>query len=831
MSHAPIFRLVSALLIPFFIFNFHPAFAQISNHGLVWYFGFGGGLDFSVSPPAQLTNINVDSYEGVANYCDANGNMLLYTNGGGTLDNGINGPRTGFIWNRDQQPLYTMPLYEGGGYSSAQGAIILPDPGNTNRYYVFVVDDFGMHSPLDTNRGLSYYTVDMTLNAGLGGVTGGNVPVHKPAVEAITAVPMASGNGFWVIIIDADTKDWVVTPVTAAGVGQPFVQDRPQGTNAMVIKASPDGKWLCTNGNLYTFDAATGTIVWKEVVGTFTYSFTFSPNSRYLYAYATDLGLDPIVRFDLTAQNIGNSAINLPFPIVDSFHGLMQIGPDGNIYICEQLLEDFEDFTVSVSVIRCPDRENPTLEPRKYVYNSDPNTNSGLFTSLPNFADYIFASTSSITSDTVEVFACFPGDTVLTAPLGESYLWTPSGSTDSFFVVNDPGFYTVATLRDCKESRRTFHVMASSGPPTMDSTDVFRCSGATVSLQPAVMGSQYLWSTGETANTISVGSAGVYFVDIQLQCGVSRSYFFVEDLPVIQNTDSAYVYFCPDQFAVLDAGLPGAYLWDNGDTASIIIVEELGTYFVDITQGCSFTRRYFFVENNVLVIAPDTVVVDLCDGPVVLNAGEPALSYLWSNGSDTSSITVSIPGWYSVEVENECVMQITFFEVLGNSFTGPDSDTVRLEICPGDTLKIEVAIPGEGYQWNTGSTDQSILVQEEGRYSVEVERFCGNTETVFFVQYDTACCKPEVPTAFSPNGDNINEKFAPLFPGCRVTFVEFSVYSRWGSLIFQSIYGDEEWDGTVNGSPAPADVYIYQMRYQFEDGSEAVGAGEVTLLR
>jgi gliding motility-associated-like protein len=58
------------------------------------------------------------------------------------------------------------------------------------------------------------------------------------------------------------------------------------------------------------------------------------------------------------------------------------------------------------------------------------------------------------------------------------------------------------------------------------------------------------------------------------------------------------------------------------------------------------------------------------------------------------------------------------------------------------------------------------------------------------------------------------------------------VWSRWGEKIFDSqVDGSKTWDGTINGNPAPSDVYVYRMRVRLVDGKEDIKNGDVTLLR
>lgn len=107
------------------------------------------------------------------------------------------------------------------------------------------------------------------------------------------------------------------------------------GIATAVVKASPDGKFLCENGNIYNFDASTGSITYKVSVGLDFYCFSFSPLSRYLYGHS---GFE-VTRYDLYNDYIPKSVDTLPSPNLFSLPGHMQIGPDGNLYFIEQLEE------------------------------------------------------------------------------------------------------------------------------------------------------------------------------------------------------------------------------------------------------------------------------------------------------------------------------------------------------------------------------------------------------------------------------------------------------------------------------------------------------------
>ena len=69
-----------------------------------------------------------------------------------------------------------------------------------------------------------------------------------------------------------------------------------------------------------------------------------------------------------------------------------------------------------------------------------------------------------------------------------------------------------------------------------------------------------------------------------------------------------------------------------------------------------------------------------------------------------------------------------------------------------------------------------------------------------------------VPNAFSPNGDDINDGFAPIInvPAIADEY-EFMIFDRWGLRIFTSETIGEQWDGGINGEIVQQDVYVWKM--------------------
>lgn len=144
-----------------------------------------------------------------------------------------------------------------------------------------------------------------------------------------------------------------------------------------------------------------------------------------------------------------------------------------------------------------------------------------------------------------------------------------------------------------------------------------------------------------------------------------------------------------------------------------------------------------------------------------------------------------------------------------------------------------IYLSGSGdLEWSTGSQADSITVHDYGAYIVSLATPDTTVRDTFVVK-EIDCCNPVIPNAFTPNGDGVNDRFGVVLRYCEVEILEFTVYSRWGELVFQAQETTDRWDGTtLNGTEAPSDVYVFTTRYKIA-GEEAEKAekGDVTLLR
>ncbi|ACU61218.1 gliding motility-associated C-terminal domain-containing protein [Chitinophaga pinensis] len=184
------------------------------------------------------------------------------------------------------------------------------------------------------------------------------------------------------------------------------------------------------------------------------------------------------------------------------------------------------------------------------------------------------------------------------------------------------------------------------------------------------------------------------------------------------------VTICQGSIATLDAGIANdAYTirWSTGATTRTIDVSTAGTYYATVTNGiCSATDSVKLIVN----LPPPINIRDtaICQGEsVTLNAYVEGGSYVWSTGETTASITVNATGTYGVDVTvNGCSNHGEAVVLVG---TPPNIVlTDDTELCPNETVMLNVEPDGGSVLWNTGENTNSIVVSRPGDYTVTVTR-------------------------------------------------------------------------------------------------------------
>ncbi|MBA3901821.1 MAG: hypothetical protein H0X62_16735, partial [Bacteroidetes bacterium] len=254
--------------------------------------------------------------------------------------------------------------------------------------------------------------------------------------------------------------------------------------------------------------------------------------------------------------------------------------------------------------------------------------------------------------------------------------------------------------------------------------DVAICAGNTAILDAGAGFVSYLWNTGATTQTITVSTVGPYWVTVTDANGCGNNDTLIvtaNPLPMVNLGPD--VAICAGDNTVLDAGAGFvSYLWSTGATTQTISISSAGTYSVTVTDanGCENNDALIVSVNPLPIVnlGPD---VAICAGnSTVLDAGAGLVSYSWSTGAATQTITVSTAGTYSVTVTdaNGCenndalIVSVNPLPVVN---LGPD-----VAICAGNTAVLDAGAGFVSNSWNTGATTQTISVLAAGTYSATV---------------------------------------------------------------------------------------------------------------
>lgn len=318
---------------------------------------------------------------------------------------------------------------------------------------------------------------------------------------------------------------------------------------------------------------------------------------------------------------------------------------------------------------------------------------------------------------------------------GASYLWN-NGLTTQTISVSSAGNYsvTVTDANGCTGIGLSTVTVGGAGLVN-NATTAHACSGMTRILDAGNPGNHYLWSTGDTTQTIQVNTSGSYNVTVTDTdgCSITFTSNFLNNplpvpafssVPVCLNDSNIFL----NTSAVSSGGIV-SYAWDFGDgSASALqapshLFAANGTYNVTLTtttdSGC--------VENIVQQITVRPLLTVslankfICPGSqAVLDAGYPGYSYVWSTGETTQTISVDSAATYSVTVTdaNGCTgsSQSTLTVGGGTLINNPMS----ADACSGQQANLDAGNPGNHYLWSTGDTTQTIAVNAAGNYNVVV---------------------------------------------------------------------------------------------------------------
>jgi gliding motility-associated-like protein len=409
------------------------------------------------------------------------------------------------------------------------------------------------------------------------------------------------------------------------------------------------------------------------------------------------------------------------------------------------------------------------------------------------------------------------GETVtLSTSGGGTYLWS-DGQTTASITVNTPGTYTVEVTdpNGCTSTSApiTITLNNTTSPLVSAGGSVIICPPAGVTLQ-STPASSYLWSNGETTQSIVVSIPGVY--DVQVVdlngCDASSGTFLVSEL-IAQITTNGSSTICQGDAVVLSANTPyldptATFIWSfngtpiPGATSSTYSATQTGLYTVAVSNGiCNQVSAAVQLTVFEATITSTNNVTTICPGSTLTLTANTATSYQWLlNGANIAGATnqtydVTQAGTYAISTsDGTCTATSSNFVVTEivptvTSTGGPNT------LCPGSSLTLTSSV-GISYQWQLngtaidGAINQSYDVTQGGSYTVIVNDGVCTSNSVAFVVTEI------VPTITSAGGTN------QLCPGSTLTLSSSLGISYQWQLNGTNIAGatNQTYDVTQGGS-------------------------------
>jgi gliding motility-associated-like protein len=287
------------------------------------------------------------------------------------------------------------------------------------------------------------------------------------------------------------------------------------------------------------------------------------------------------------------------------------------------------------------------------------------------------------------------------------------------------------------------------------------------------------------------------------------------------------------------------------DSLPSFSLSQPGNYSMSLStvnaEGCAsntFTTSFSVGATPQVTFAKDSV----CTGtPLVL--------------SGTSQTVVPLRQWYwllgSVADSGQTITRVytqeTVFEasLWAVSPDGCFSDTVTQPISiqashafAGNDTAVALGYPiqlqasgGATYSWspatglsNPDVADPVALLSQDTRFTVTAYTTagCASSASIFIKVFKGPAIY--VPSAFTPNGDGVNDVLRIVAPGVR-SFNYFRIFDRWGREAYHSTDPQATWDGTVSGHPAPAGTYVWMVQGVDLTGKTLSAQGTLLLLR
>lgn len=436
--------------------------------------------------------------------------------------------------------------------------------------------------------------------------------------------------------------------------------------------------------------------------------------------------------------------------------------------------------------------------------------------------------------------------------------------SDSLFTALDAGTWTVR-VRDawgCVDSM-PLTLEAPSGFSVGIMTDTARCAAApggfTVTVQGGTAPFQFRLD-GEGPVSVPVFSGlgeGTYTLIVRDMEGCADTLeVTVPGIPppVIRMEDKEDAWCGQDNGLILVSGTGGSppyrYAWSGGAFQDAGFFGDLpgGVHILVLEDiaGCRDSLFVTLLQTGVPVLEELLIGAATCgrsDGSLEVRAsgGSGALQYRLGTGVSQGQgrFTGLAPGNYTLYIRDEQGCEAETVAVIpGAAAITLDGLVVSPPACGAGNGRIEAYGQGLRFAIRGGAPQESGIFEglAEGNYPLRILSDDCVLDT--FLRLEDGPCPYFIPTAFSPNGDGINDVLQVFGPaGQRVLVLRMALFDRWGEWLWEEggFYLDEPhapwWDGRFRGKPLDGGVFVYFLELLPEGSGPIRLKGDVQLIR
>ena len=488
---------------------------------------------------------------------------------------------------------------------------------------------------------------------------------------------------------------------------------------------------------------------------------------------------------------------------------------------------------------------------------------------------------------------CFPEIITFTNTSTSDFAYTPiwiggpvPAVGDEYTAALDRGTTTInllgITSAGCADTlSRDFTLVGPEGGFDFSPNDICPGTDVTFVLLDTVDVEEWTWDFGNGVTEMNTDPAtasydfrppsGFTVVSVTFSSQSNECTFTAVDTLRFQEIEAAFVtsdgadFACDPEVMFLDRSINAStYSYDFGGVGTSnqpspsFTFPGPGTYTVqlavaDANDLCRDTSALLITVLEPLGLSVTTDSVCAAESSVItVNTSRPVSSILLNPDDIIASQDSNM--FTTVALNESQTLSVTVVDSFGCTDELPSVDITVAAVFqqPNDTFVIlsgsEVTLPIENpggfvFTWSdpdavgcTSCDNPTVAPTETTTYVVTVRdqigaTGCTETTVTFLV---IVAEEPQVPNLFTPDNDGTNDDWGPLFPeGIQPQVTTYQVYSRWGTLVFDSDNASDRWlgDNNGNGEPMPSDVYAYVIQFVYPDGSEFNDAGEVTLLR